>query len=257
MKSRVAVISDIHSNADALVYVLNDIKERNIGLTVFLGDILTYGMQPLDVLSLLKRYSNKNRTVFIEGNHDKFYFDIQDGRNDLPYKVADFVEESIRWTLDKIGNENLRDIFEWKSSFMYRGVYFSHANPFQYGDWSHIEEAESIDLAFKELERKKVRLGVFGHSHRQMIMSNRLEIISEAGGVTQLVKDGEKHIVNVGSAGQPRGKGYCYAIFEFGSDSIQVELNEFSCDSESSVSLVKRSNLTNLTKDKLISYIRS
>jgi len=43
---KIAVISDIHSNADALKLSIDSLKSKNIDLTIFLGDLLSYGCQP-------------------------------------------------------------------------------------------------------------------------------------------------------------------------------------------------------------------
>ena len=77
MKIKIAVISDIHSNADSLGIVLKKLKNEKIDITIILGDILTYGCQPLEVLSMLDKYRSENEVIFIKGNHDQFYFDLQ------------------------------------------------------------------------------------------------------------------------------------------------------------------------------------
>ena len=155
MKNKIAVISDIHSNADALMKVLDELAGMSIDLTVFLGDILTYGMQPRQVLDLLTTYSEANDVVFIKGNHDQFYFDIQRDQESLAYQVPDFVEESIQWTLTQIGNQRLEELFNWQEHHQVDGVYFSHANPFGYGNWGYIEDAENTAYTFKVLADKK------------------------------------------------------------------------------------------------------
>ena len=52
---KVAVISDIHGNADALEYALDEIKLLVPDVTIILGDILTYGCEPLEVLDVLNQ----------------------------------------------------------------------------------------------------------------------------------------------------------------------------------------------------------
>ena len=53
---KIAVISDIHSNADALQYALLKIKYESVDLTVILGDIFTYCCQPKEVVDILNSY---------------------------------------------------------------------------------------------------------------------------------------------------------------------------------------------------------
>ena len=67
MKNKIAVISDIHSNADALTKILDELNKEKADTTIFLGDILTYGCQPLEVLDMLVEYKRKNSIIFIKG----------------------------------------------------------------------------------------------------------------------------------------------------------------------------------------------
>ena len=79
MYNKVIVISDIHSNAKSLEITFDKIINENFDLVVILGDLLTYGAEPNKTINLLKSFSKENECVFIKGNHDQFYFDIEDG----------------------------------------------------------------------------------------------------------------------------------------------------------------------------------
>ena len=124
MNAKIAVISDIHANADALTMALKELKSNSIDITIFLGDILTYGCQPREVLSILNEYKRENSAIFIKGNHDQFYFDLQSGIKKSSYKLPKFVDESVNWTLKKISPLLLKDIFTWHDSYRIGDVYF-------------------------------------------------------------------------------------------------------------------------------------
>jgi len=157
MKTKIAVISDVHANADALTVVLEELKNKNIDMTIFLGDILTYGCQPIEVLSILKEYESEHPAIFIKGNHDQFYFDLQSSVKKSSYRLPKFVDESVNWTLERISPLVLRDIFTWHDNYRIGNVYFSHANPFKYGDWSYIEKPNDLSRSFQEL-RKRIKV---------------------------------------------------------------------------------------------------
>ena len=59
-----AVFSDVHGNLKALRAVLNQIKEKNVYLTVFLGDIFQRGNEEIECLELLK----DNEIICLKGN---------------------------------------------------------------------------------------------------------------------------------------------------------------------------------------------
>ncbi len=257
MKNRVAVISDIHSNADALVKVLDTIDSKSFDLTVFLGDILTYGMQPLEVLDLLRSYSKSNQAIFIKGNHDQFYFDIQGGRDLADYKMSSFVKESFIWTLNEIDGVLLEELFNWREEYLMGGVCFAHANPFRYGDWRYLEDKKTAVAAFDALAKKECRIGVFGHSHRQMIYTNKNSAKICVNFNRFITEDSCSYIVNAGSAGQPRGKGLCYLTLEIDEEQVSGDLRPFHCDMGNMSAMTSSSDLSKKTKYKLSTFLRS
>jgi predicted phosphodiesterase len=71
---QIAVLSDIHSNLDALEAVLNDSRQRDIERYWFLGDAVGYGPAPVAPLMFLKRYVDDDDWVM--GNHDAMMADL-------------------------------------------------------------------------------------------------------------------------------------------------------------------------------------
>ena len=61
-----AIISDIHSNAEALRAVLADIDRRGVDRIICLGDIIGYGPNPLECLDLVEERCEWS----LMGNHD-------------------------------------------------------------------------------------------------------------------------------------------------------------------------------------------
>lgn len=255
--NRIAIISDIHANNDVLEDVLQQIGSMSVDLTVVLGDLLTYGCQPNEVLDNLSEYSNKNKCIFIKGNHDQFYFDLKAKKNNFQYDLPDFVEESIYWTDQKIGNVDLQSMFDWKEEFTLDPVYFSHANPFGHGNWEYVESPEQYCRACSELTVKGSKVGVFGHSHRSKLLN-----ISAANEQLNIEKreielsDDSFLILNPGSVGQPRGSGLSYMIMNMKGNVIRADLKAVETDLSNSIDLISNTTMTLKTKEKLISYLR-
>ena len=65
-----AVISDIHSNIEALTTVLDDIENRGIKTIYCLGDVVGYGPNPRECLDLII----KKTKLCVLGNHDYAVF---------------------------------------------------------------------------------------------------------------------------------------------------------------------------------------
>src|ERR1700710_1448640 len=65
-----AVISDIHGNLEALRAVLADIKTRHVDEIVCLGDVVGYGPNPVECVSIIRKACRWS----LCGNHDAALF---------------------------------------------------------------------------------------------------------------------------------------------------------------------------------------
>ena len=99
--TRIAVISDIHSNIYALEAVLKDIQKRKvIDEIICLGDVVGYYAYPNECIELIREHCS----ICMLGNHDAgvigdepaFYF------NSTAYKM-------VVWTQENLNQSN----FQW------------------------------------------------------------------------------------------------------------------------------------------------
>src|SRR5688500_17324173 len=81
-----ALISDIHSNLEALTAVLADIQKQNVSEIYCLGDIIGYGPNPRECIDLVRQCK-----VVLLGNHDQGAMFDPDGFNPP-------AERAIFWT---------------------------------------------------------------------------------------------------------------------------------------------------------------
>lgn len=66
---KIAIISDIHGNFEAIKKVLLDIKNRGIDKIICLGDIIAKGTHPNECINLIR----DNCFVVISGNTDRYF----------------------------------------------------------------------------------------------------------------------------------------------------------------------------------------
>ena len=130
-----------------------------------MGDLLTYGTEPNEVVDLLLEFSKKINCKFIKGNHDQMYFDLKNGTDPFKYKMPRFVKESILWT-NEILDFDIENTFDWIESVKIKSCYFAHANPFGYGNWTYLNNNINLQEAKNSLINKNVSVGIFGHTHR-------------------------------------------------------------------------------------------
>jgi predicted phosphodiesterase len=253
--NKIAIISDIHSNIEALEVTLSKIDTLNIDCCVILGDLLTYGLYPNEVIARLKLLQEECKTVFIKGNHDQFYFDIQNNENPFKYNMADFVKESIEWTSKKL-NYKLAECFDWKEEFVFNNIYFAHANAFGYSNWKYLNEESTIIETANVLENKGMKVGIFGHTHRPLndLIAVKEDYCKKVSKSIYTYIDSSVLILNPGSIGQPRGSSASFMLLEV--DTNQVKFNKIELDIciNNIKSEIQGSNLTQATKNKLCEY---
>ena len=86
-----AVISDLHSNTEAVTAVINDIRSQGIDDIICLGDVVGYGPEPRPVMAL----TMKNVRVSLMGNHDEAV--LKGAQN-----FNAWAREAIDWTRDDL-----------------------------------------------------------------------------------------------------------------------------------------------------------
>lgn len=181
---RYAVISDIHSNREALSRALDLIDGMQVDEIVCLGDIVGYGANPSECLALVRE-----RTSLITlGNHDHAVNDPK-----AKYDFNTFARSAIRWTVAKMTIEEKSILRSLPFSISLDQFHFVHATPHQPEQWDYIFsafEARLYERAFHE------RVCFVGHSHVPGIYSMNPKVLS--------YNSTGRFIINVGSIGQPR-----------------------------------------------------
>ncbi|MEO2151401.1 MAG: metallophosphoesterase, partial [Thermococcus sp.] len=64
----IALISDIHSNLEALEAVWDEIKDANAFLCM--GDLVGYGASPNEVVEFVRKQMGRRTFLCVRGNHD-------------------------------------------------------------------------------------------------------------------------------------------------------------------------------------------
>ena len=97
---RYLILSDIHSNCEALTAVLAHVKRKRWDKAVVLGDVVGYGANPNQAVEMVREL---RPLVAIRGNHDKVCSGVEDG--EMFNRVA---LQAAMWTRQKLTPANLR-----------------------------------------------------------------------------------------------------------------------------------------------------
>ena len=190
---RVAIVSDIHSNLQALEAVLAAIDEEAPDELWCLGDLVGYGPRPNECCAAIARRAD----VCLAGNHDlavRGTIDLEEFGGDAAVAA--------RWTRDVLTSEAqaLLDRLEPQGSA--HGVALYHAS----GRDPIWEYVLSDETALATLERAGTPLVLVGHSHVALKVVQSGDELDGGGAPagTELELDGVRALLNPGSVGQPR-----------------------------------------------------
>ncbi len=95
---KIAIISDIHGNLEALKETLKDIKKRKVDKIICLGDIVAKGVHPKECLELIK----ENCDVVLQGNCDAHFSMEHKNLDQLPEQE----QKRIKWNQSLINKED-------------------------------------------------------------------------------------------------------------------------------------------------------
>lgn len=216
-----AVISDIHSNVEALTAVLADLDALGVTDVRCLGDVVGYGPSPLECVDLVMSRAQ----VVVRGNHDEA---LVHGAYGFHLRAQDAID----WTRDQLrpgffSGQAVRRRWEWLTTLPLRHedgpdvfVHGSPRDPTQ--EYLMLREVSfGPSEKFEETFASFDRLLFCGHTHHPgVIFDDYQGFTPEAvGGELKLVDlAGRKAIVNVGSVGQPRDgdRRACYVLVDDG-----------------------------------------
>lgn len=208
-----AIISDIHSNYEALLAVADDIEKQDgkIERIVCLGDIVGYGPNPCECVDMVM-----DCDVTILGNHDQGALFDPEGFNSG-------AERAIFWTRRQL--ENAHDpMAEARWEFLgdrprshkegdYLFVHGSARNPLnEYVFPEDVYNPRKMEKIFQVVDRYCFQ----GHTHVPGVFTENLQFLSPTDLNGRYKLDGRKTLINVGSVGQPRDLDprACYVLLD-------------------------------------------
>lgn len=208
-----ALISDIHSNLEALEAVLADIRSQGITEIYCLGDIVGYGPNPCECIDLVMACD-----VCILGNHDQGALFDPEGFNSG-------AERAIFWTRSQLENPRgnpdeaarrwdfLGELPRNRRENGYLFVHGSARNPLnEYVFPEDVYNQRKMEKLFALVERFCFQ----GHTHVPGVFTQGLRFFSPEEIEYRYRLGEEKVMFNVGSVGQPRDGDprACYVILE-------------------------------------------
>lgn len=217
--------SDVHSNLEALVAVLDDATRRGFDRAICLGDIVGYGASPEECVQKISALPNASAVL---GNHDAAVINPKErvflnpvAQMGVKYSEAQLTPKSIEYL------NSLEFIIESGDDFI-----ASHASPYKPENWVYVLEPIEATDAFHVMTHP---VAFIGHTHFPVIHNDSGLIKPILPGDCIKVRKTEKSIINVGSVGQPRDGDprAAYVIFDDESQVAEVFRVEYDVETAS------------------------
>lgn len=157
---RLALLTDIHANREALSAVLADLQQRQVSRIVILGDVVGYGPDPVwcteKVMSLVEQGA-----LCIKGNHDHAISIEDEALNVTARRV-------INWTRPLLSDTQKAFLAELPMTERLDDILFVHASANSPEDWIYVS---SESRALGSFRTSDARLIFCGHVHVPALMS--------------------------------------------------------------------------------------
>lgn len=190
---RLAILSDVHANLQALNAVLSDVRCLGAERIVCLGDLVGYGPEPAEVLQ--QAYARIGH--FVLGNHDAVIAGLMD-----PAVFNPSARQMIAWTASRLNPKAAKFLAGLPYVLTGRGFRCCHGNPASPAAFGYVLDDAHAREAWQATTE---RFLFIGHSHVPGLF-----VLGRSGTPHWLEpqdfgwEEGKRYIVNVGSVGQPR-----------------------------------------------------
>jgi len=199
---KIAVLSDIHGNLDALQAVLNDIKSQEINRIFICGDLAMAGPEPVEtvdfIIDLTKRYDIK----IIQGNTDEMIIKSTGSSDDKYTPSNKIMAEAVKYAQKVLRADQKEFLMELPETYREKignlDILLVHGSPRRNND--DILPDMPTEKVKEMIESAKENLIFCGHTHLPVIY--HIE---------------KQSIVNVGSVGRPftEKPKACYAVLDY------------------------------------------
>jgi diadenosine tetraphosphatase ApaH/serine/threonine PP2A family protein phosphatase len=240
---KIALLSDLHANGDALAAVVRELERRRPDRVFHLGDLVGYNAEP----EICVRWAMTSTNGGVSGNHDAVACGRTHGEN---FPAAARI--AALWSRDHLSGASREFLAGLPARLDVEGgpilVHGAPGNPDRY-IYSAAQAAE--ELASPPLSDA---LGpvFFGHTHVAGGFVRRENgVVEPVPPKTVRLRDGERALLNPGSVGQPRDRNPDASFLLFDTDTREATWVHVPYDVEGARAKVLAAGLPSVFADRL------
>jgi len=234
---RIALLSDIHSNLEALRACLEHARGRDVERYAFLGDLVGYGADPGAVIDTVAEYAEKGAIV-VKGNHDQAVL-----TNRLA-QLSDGAADVLEWTRRVLTPKQQAFLANLPLTARDRDMCFVHASADAPAEWSYVDTSQA---ARESIVASGATYTFSGHVHDQVLyfrtLAGKTAPFRPTPGSSIPMPPHRFWLALVGSVGQPRDGNPAagYAIFDDMAEEVTFYRVPYDC--EAAAEKVRRAGL--------------
>lgn len=216
---KIAIISDIHGNLEALKSVLNDIESKNINKIYCIGDIIAKGSHPKECIDLIKEKCE----IVLKGNCDEYFASDIDLSNKTTQEI-----DRIKWNKNMLDEESTKYLVNLPFCYEFymsgRLIRLVHAHPEKIdkfvGNVDFIKNLYELVLPSNNtISNEKADVLIYGHIHTPYVQKIYNRYIINTGSVGNAI-DVFRNPVKDGNVKNTTVANYLVLSGNFGSKNI-------------------------------------
>lgn len=246
---RIALLSDIHANIQALEACLAHARAQQAERFVFLGDMVGYGADPGAVVDRIMQLTDDEGALALQGNHDAMAVTP-------PTEVKTVGDSTATWTHRQLMPDQRDWISRLPLTLQLESALFVHASANEPHLWRYVYDARAAKDSMDAAARWPGVQYVFGgHVHFQTLYyqgaGRALMPFTPQPGIAIPVPKHRQWLATVGSAGQPRdgNTDAMYAMFDMGQ--AQLTFHRVPYDHFAAAAAIRRVGLHEFFADRL------
>jgi diadenosine tetraphosphatase ApaH/serine/threonine PP2A family protein phosphatase len=234
-----AILSDVHSNIEALEAVLAELKNRGVSEILCLGDTVGYGANPNECCNLIREFSE----CAILGNHDAGSI----GLTNLSH-FHSLAKEVCIWTSRNLSEDNILWLKTLPFQKNYNSSLLSHSAPSTPEHWHYVSSMNDAINEFPACQH----ICFVGHTHVPVTFTKidtKYKIITN----TKFSINPEySYIINPGSVGQPRDRNIKSSFAVYDDEIGEIEIVRISYDIDAAQKKIINAGLPQYLAERLL-----
>ena len=240
----IALLSDIHSNLQALEACLDDAANEGATRYVFLGDFVGYGADPDAVLTIVQNLCAQGAKA-VKGNHDDMF-------SDFDHIMTANAARAANWTRNQLSLDQRAFLDNLPMTLTEDDRLYVHADASAPEKWRYVIDSSCAQYS---LDACPARIIICGHVHQPALYSVNpdqkvMRFVPETDCTIPLMKSRRWHVV-LPSVGQPRDENPLSGYALFNEETDEITFRRVSYDIDAAAARIRSAGLPDRLADRL------